>query len=89
MIELHPLESVENSITTTFCLLKTYTQTAALVCVGKGKMRKFLIKTIIALVLITAGTLIRGEIVLGGEDCLAMALLIWGLVEEVQHVNSR
>lgn len=52
-------------------------------------MRKFLIKTIIALVLITAGTLIRGEIVLGGEDCLAMALLIWGLVEEVQHVNSR
>lgn len=56
---------------------------------AREKMRKFLIKTIIALVLITAGTLIRGEIVLGGEDCLAMALLIWGLVEEVQHVNSR
>lgn len=51
-------------------------------------MTRFLICVITALLIMTAGMLIRGGILFGGEDMLALAILVWGAAKEVRHVNK-
>ena len=55
---------------------------------GEKEMR-FIYSVIAALLILIAGMIFRGGISFGGEEVLAMAILVWAAVREVRDVSSK
>ena len=53
---------------------------------GARDMTKFMFYVLAAVLIIAVGDLARGQILFGGEDMLALAVLTAGAVQEVRHV---
>lgn len=50
---------------------------------------RFIYSVIAALLILIAGMIFRGGITFGGEEALAMAILVWAAVKEVRDVSSK